>query len=167
MFKVKHLWINEKVHNWRENWLNNRKQRVVINGTAADWASVTSGVPQGSIFGPVLFKIYINDLDVLLNNFISKFADDTKIENSIVDDRESLNLKEDLRKISQWSERWEMPFNVNKCHILHVGTRNKNKIIMRWTTLNSMAYNASKILAFRLRQTLNSSSNARMPRLKL
>ncbi len=69
--------------------------------------------------------IYINVIDVGLNNFISKSADDTKIGNSIADDRDGLNLQEDLRKISQWSERLEMPFNVNKCHILHVGTRNQ------------------------------------------
>ncbi len=60
-----------------------------------------------------------------LNNCISKFADDKKIGNSVVDDRGRLNLREDLRKISQWSERLEMPVNVNKCLILHVGTRNK------------------------------------------
>ncbi len=72
-----------------------------------------------------MFIIYINDINVGLNNFISKFADDTKIGNSIVDDRDRLNLQEDLRKISQWSKRGEMPFNVNKCHILHVGTRNQ------------------------------------------
>ncbi len=78
-----------------------------------------------AVLGPVLLIIYINDIDVGLNNFISKFAEDTKIGNSIVDDRNRLNLQEDLRKISQWSERWEMPFNVNKCHILHVGTRNQ------------------------------------------
>ncbi len=56
---------------------------------------------------------------------ISKYADDTKIRHSIVDDRDRLNLQEDLRKASQWSERWDMPFNVNKCHILHVGIRNQ------------------------------------------
>ena len=125
MFKVKQLGINGNVYNWVKNWLSNRKQRVVINGTASDWATVTSGVPQGSVLGPVLFIIYINDIDVGLNNFISKFADDTKIGNSISDERDRLNLQEDLRKISEWSERWEMPFNVNKCHILHVGTRNQ------------------------------------------
>ncbi len=82
---------------------------------------------QGSVLGPVLFITYsyINDIDVGLNNFISKFANDTKIGNSIVDDRHRLNLQEDLRQISQWSEKWEIPFNGNKCHILHVGTRNK------------------------------------------
>ncbi len=93
MFKVKQLGINGYVHNWIKNWLNNRKQRVVINGTASDWESVTSGVSQGSVLGPFLFIIYINDIDVGLNNFISKFADDTKIGNSIVDDRDRLNLQ--------------------------------------------------------------------------
>ncbi len=97
------------MHNWVENWLNNRKkQRVVINGSASDWAPVTSGVPQGSVLGPVLFIIYINDIDLRLNNFIAKFADDTKIRNFA------------------WSDRWERPFSVNKCHILQVGTRNRN-----------------------------------------
>ncbi len=80
--------------------LSNRTQRVVINGTASDWAHVTSGVPQGSVLGPVLFIIYINDIDVGLNNFTSKFADDTKIGNSIITDHNRMSLQEDLRKIS-------------------------------------------------------------------
>ncbi len=72
----------------------------------------------------MLFIIYINDIDVGLNSFIGKFADDTKIENSVISDRDSQSLQDDLNKISAWSARWEMPFNVKKCHILQVGTRN-------------------------------------------
>ncbi len=102
----------------------NRKQRVVINGSASDWAPGTSGVPQGSGLGPVLFVIYINDIDLGLNNFIAKFADDTKIGNSVISNCDRQSLQEDLRKISAWSDSWEMPFNVNKFHILQVGTRN-------------------------------------------
>ncbi len=98
MFKVKQLWINGKVHNWIKNWLSDRKQGVVISGIALDWASVTDGVPQGFVLGPVLFIIYINDINNRLNSFISKFADDTKIGSSIVDDRDRINLQEDLRK---------------------------------------------------------------------
>ncbi len=79
MFKIKQLEITGNVHNWIENWLSNRKQRFSINGTASDWAPVTSGVPQGSVLGAVLFIIYISNIDVGLNNFIGKFADDTKI----------------------------------------------------------------------------------------
>ncbi len=98
---------------------------MVINGLASDWAPVTSGVPQGSVLGPVLFVIYINDIDLGLNNFIAKFADDTKIGNSVISDCDRQSLQEDFRKISAWSYRWEMPFNINKCHILQEGTRNK------------------------------------------
>ncbi len=69
----------------------------------------------------VLFTIYINDIDV---GFISKFADDTKTVNSIITDHD-MRLQEDLRKISECSQRWEMPFNVNKYHNLQIGTTNQ------------------------------------------
>ncbi len=121
MFKLKQLGIAGNVHNWIKNWLNNRKQRVVINGSASDWARVTSGVPQGSVLGPVLFIIYINDIDIGLNNFIAKFTDDMKIGNSVISDCDRQSPQEDLHKTSAWSDRWEMPFNVNKCYILPVG----------------------------------------------
>ncbi len=101
------------------------KQRLVIDATASDWAAVTSGVPQGSVLGPVLFIIYINDIDVGLNNFILKFVDDTKIGNSIITDHDRMSLQEAQRNISEWPQRWEMPFNVNKCHILQISTRNQ------------------------------------------
>ncbi len=66
--------------------------------------------------------MYMNDIDVGLNDFLSIFADDVKFVNPVIDDGDRLNLQEALRKISAWSERWEMPSNVNRCHILHVGT---------------------------------------------
>ncbi len=72
----------------------------------------------------MLFIIYINDIDVGQNNFIGIFADDTKIGNSVIFDRDRQSLQNDLNKISAWSARWEMPFNIKKCHILQVVTRN-------------------------------------------
>ncbi len=123
MFKIKQLGITGNVHNWIENWLSNRKRRVVITGTASDWAPVTSGVPQGSVLRPVLFIIYINDIDVGLNNFIGKFTDDTKIGISVISDRNRHSLQDNLNKVSVWSARWGMLFNIEKCHILQVGTR--------------------------------------------
>ncbi len=105
--------------------MSNRQQRVVIDGFTTEWAPVTSGVPQGSVLGPARFIIYINDLDVGLNNRISKFADDTKIGNSVLTEEDRQTLQEDFHKISAWSDGWDVPFNVNKCRVLQVGTRNK------------------------------------------
>ncbi len=90
MFKAKQLGIDGTLCKSIENWLSNRKQRVVINGTASDLAPVTCGVPHGSVFGPVLIIIYINDIDVGLDNFISKFADDAKLGNSIITDHDRI-----------------------------------------------------------------------------
>ncbi len=73
-------------------------------------------VSQGSVLGSVLFIIYINDINIGLNNFIAKFADDTKIGNSVISDCDRPSLQEDLYKIPAWSDRWEITFNVNKCH---------------------------------------------------
>ncbi len=67
----------------------------------------------------------MKDIDVGLNNLISKFANDTKIGNSIITDQDRMSLQEDLRKISEWSQRWEMSFNMSICCILQVGTRNQ------------------------------------------
>ncbi len=91
---------------------------MIICGPVLDWIPVTNGIPHGSVFEPALFIIYINDINVRLNSFISKFADDRKIGNSIITDRDRMSLQEDLIKISEWSQRWDMPFNVKKCHIL-------------------------------------------------
>ncbi len=73
---------------------------------------VTSGVPQGSVLGPVFFVIYINGIDLRLNNFISKFADYTKMGNVVLTECDRRSLQDDLRKISDWSVKWEMPFNL-------------------------------------------------------
>ena len=112
MEKVRKLGIIEEVADWIEDWLSNRKQRVVINGESSEWQCVTSGVPQGSVLGPLLFVIYINNLDLELISKISKFADDTKMGINADSDTEIKQLQEDLDKIDEWSKKWLMPFNV-------------------------------------------------------
>ena len=131
MLKLKSHGIIGKVAQWIEEWLNNRRQRVGIRGTLSDWLLVLSGVPQGSVLGPLLFLIYINDLDCNIKNWILKFADDTKIFSRILDDHDSERLQQDLFKLITWSEEWQMMFNVSKCKVMHIGKKNiQNHYVM-------------------------------------
>ena len=126
MAKVRSLGIIDEVSDWVEDWLSNRKQRVVINGISSGWEKVTSGVPQGSVLGPLLFIIYINDIDLGLVSKISKFADDTKLGIKADKFEGVKQLQEDLNKIGEWSQKWQMPFNVDKCKVMHIGHKNIN-----------------------------------------
>ena len=123
--KLKSHGIDGLVLRWIENWLNNRKQRVVINGKESNWTNVTSGVPQGSVLGPILFLVYINDIDEGLTCIISKFADDTKIANTVVSQEQAKEMQNNLDKLSDWAKTWQMNFNTDKCKVLHIGHRNE------------------------------------------
>ena len=133
--KVPHLRLLEKLKahglsnnlcSWIGDWLTNRKQRVVINGDASDWLEVTSGVPQGSVLGPILFTLYINDLENGVVSKVAKFADDTKIGGKVNTIADCESIQNDLNKLINWSEDWQMKFNVDKCKVMHFGDKNIN-----------------------------------------
>ena len=128
--KLKAHGIDNSLLKWIGDWLKDRRQRVVLNGKASGWTHVKSGVPQGSILGPILFTIFINDLDeevVEKVMVLLKFADDTKIGH-IIDSEESWrSLQAALDLLCTWADKWEMRFNVEKCHALHLGRTNERR----------------------------------------
>jgi hypothetical protein len=124
LVKLKAYGISGKLLDWIKSFLTGRKQRVLINGAASSWIEVTSGVPQGSVLGPVLFIIFVNDLPEVTHAVAQMFADDTKLFQLVSDDESRRLLQEDLNKLTQWAAEWQLQFNSSKCKILHIGRNN-------------------------------------------
>ena len=124
ILKLKSHGMGNSIINWIEQWLTDRRQRVVVDGEVSSWKSVLSGVPQGSVLGPILFLVYINDLEEGVTGNILKFADDTKLFTKTKEIGEKKNLQDDIDKLVKWSEKWQMLFNFGKCKCLHIGPGN-------------------------------------------
>ena len=111
---------------WFDDYLTNRTQRVVINGSCSDWLPVHSGVPQGSILGPLLFLFFINDMSeaVAPETTLALFADDSKVFRQIRSVHDSTQLQSDLDSLLAWSIKWKLKFNIGKCKILSINNTN-------------------------------------------
>ena len=105
--------------------------RVNTRGSYSDWIDVISGVPQGSVIGPLLFLCNVNDIPDWMINAIILFADDIKIWKKINDDQDSNGLQDDLNTLQQWSDRWLLGFNTPKCSVMHVGHNKDTKYYLK------------------------------------
>ncbi len=122
--KLEGYGITGNILGWITDFLTNRRQRVAVNGSFSSWTPVLSGIPQGSVLGPVLFICYINDMPGEVNSMIEMFADDTKIFTNIESEEDSEALQADLVKLQEWANKWQMRFNASKCKVMHLGRTN-------------------------------------------
>ena len=118
--------IGGPIKEWIKNFLAKRKQRVVVNGELSSWTEVVSGIPQGSVLGPILFVLFINDLPDVITSTAKIFADDTKLFRPILTPEDHQHLQKDLENLIRWSESWQLGFNETKCKVIHLGNSNQN-----------------------------------------
>ena len=128
--KLESIGIKGNILNWLTDFLTGRKQRVVVNHEFSDWIEVLSGVPQGTVLGPLLFLIFVSEIPDLVKSHISLFADDTKLYSTCSKNE----LQDDLDKVVDWTNQMQMSFNAGKCKVMHLGKENPVK---QYTMLNS------------------------------
>ena len=118
--KLDHYEIRGQLIKRIESWLCGRTQKVVVNGSLSSPVTVTSGVPQGTVLGPLMFLGYINDIGLQITSELGLFADDSLLYGFVNNISSAEMLQSDLNKLLVWSEKWQMAFNASKCFLLRV-----------------------------------------------
>ena len=146
--------------NWIQSLLIGRTQTVVLDGESSNEVPVTSGVPQGSVLGPLLFLLYINDLPENIQSQVRLFADDTAIYLTVCKIQDGQVLQSDLDTLQQWQRTWDMEFNPSKSQVLHITWAKKHietNYSMHGQILESV--NAAKYLGVTISKNLSWNSH--------
>ena len=115
---------------WIRSFLKDRSQKVRVDDAYSSFAKIKSGIPQGSVLGPILIIIFNNDMPDIIESTCQLFADDAKVFCKVSTKYDSMQLQDDLTRLSEWSKLWKLPFNIVKCKSLHIG-RNNNRTIYK------------------------------------
>ena len=124
--------------NWLIDFLKNRTQRVVIGNNKSSWQDVTSGVPQGSCLGPLLFTIFINDMPKVVQHTLKLFADDSKLIAVIKNNLDLDTLQQDIDELTKWSREWRMMFHPEKCKAMDIGNKDIIPLSLSMETIDPL-----------------------------
>ena len=149
--KLRHYGIRGPILQWIDTFLRQRHQRVVVEGQSSSSVRVESGVPQGTVLGPLLFLLHINDLPENVTSSVILFADEFLLYRTIKSIEDHLALQKDLENLVEWGSRWGMKFNTDKCHILRI-SRSKTPYTMAGNILKQVS--SVKYLGITLEETL-------------
>ena len=122
LLKLKSYGITGNLLSWLSSFLTGRLQRVTLNNVYSEWSNVISGVPQGSVLGPILFLLYINDIPSIVDSHLLLFADDIKFYRRIQSENDIIQLQKDINDLLNWFNTWLLNFNIPKCKVLRIGT---------------------------------------------
>ena len=125
LHKLSYYGVRGENLQWVESFLRNRKQRVLLDGKESAQADVTSGVPQGTVNGPLYFLAFINDLPECTSSDTRLFADDGLLYRNIKTDKDVQALQNDLNSLERWEEQWQMRFHPEKCQVIHICTNSR------------------------------------------
>ena len=128
--------ISDKTLKWIDSFLCFRQLRVVVNGIKSDWAPVLSGVPQGSVLGP-LFFLYINDISSDIESEIRLFADDCVCYHEIKNKEDTVKLQRDIDRLGYWARKWGMRFQPVKCNMMQLTRKRIKKIHASYTLVGT------------------------------
>ena len=131
--------IGGKTLKWINAFLCYRQQRVVVNGVKSDWAPVVSGVPQGTVLGPLLFSLHINYITADIESEIRLFADDCVCLNSYIE------FQRDIDRLGNWTRKWGMRFQPVKCNMMQLTIKHLNKIQASYTLEGAVLENVDNI----------------------
>jgi len=132
LHKLTSFGMNSNLLRWLKTYLSGRQQRVVVDGEHSEWLPVLSGVPQGSILGPLLFVLFINDLPESVLSTLKLYADDAKCYRTIRTVEDCLALQNDLKCLHEWSKKWKLVFSTRKCKVMTV-SRVRNPTVFNYS----------------------------------
>ena len=127
ILKLEYYGVRNQISQWISSFLGGRTQYVTCNGSQSSPIDVISGVPQGTVLGPLLFYIYINDLPNCVASSCSLFADDCLLYRQISSPDDCCILQDDLLKMEDWANTWKM-VNIDKCEVLQISLRNSTPV---------------------------------------
>ena len=122
-----------------------RQQRVVVNGVKSDWAPVVFGVPQGTVLGPLLFSLYINDISANIKSVIRLFADGCVCYREIKEIEDKVKIQKDIDRLGSWARKWGIRFQPIKCNMMKLTKKLTNKIQAFYTLEGTVLENVESI----------------------